>query len=87
MTLLKLRKGLFSLVEEKVAPKSIANGKAVRELNFPPRCVLTAVIRKGELIVPKGDTVLQAADEVLALVHSDELLLLAAILGTAPEPG
>ena len=83
MTLLKLRKGLFSLVEEKVHPNSIANGKAIRDLNVSPRCVLAAIIRKGELIVPRGDTVLQAADEVLALVHSAEKLQLAALLGPA----
>jgi len=81
MTLLKLRKGSYSLVEEKVDPDSVANGRALRELNFPSRCVLAAIIRKGELIVPRGDTVLQAADEVLAVVHSAEKQQLAAILG------
>jgi len=81
MTLLKLRKGSYSLVEEKVDPDSVANGRALRELNFPSRCVLAAIIRKGELIVPCGDTVLQAADEVLAVVHSAEKQQLAAILG------
>ncbi len=35
MTLLKLRKGLFSLVEEKVDPNSVANGRALRDLKFP----------------------------------------------------
>jgi trk system potassium uptake protein TrkA len=83
MTLLKLRKGLYSLVEQKVQPDSVANGKAVRDLNVPPRCVLAAIIRKGELIVPRGDTVLQTADEVLAMVHSAEKLQLATILGSA----
>jgi trk system potassium uptake protein len=83
MTLIKLRKGLYSLVEEKVHPKSIANGKAVRDLNIPPRCVFAAIIRKGELIIPRGDTVLQIADEVLAMVHSAEKPQLAAILGPA----
>jgi trk system potassium uptake protein TrkA len=86
MTLLKLRKGQYSLVEEKVDPNSVANGKAVRDLNLPPRCGLAAIIRKGELIVPRGDTVLQTADEVLAVVHAAELPRLATILG--PEkPG
>ena len=87
MTLLKLRKGLYSLVEEKVDPNSVANGKAVRDLNFPPRCVLAAIIRKGELIVPHGDTVLKTADEVLAVVHSAEKLQLAAILGPSAPGG
>jgi trk system potassium uptake protein TrkA len=81
MTLLKLRKGLYSLVEEKVHPDSIANGKAVRDLDFPPRCALAAIIRKGELTIPRGDIVLQSADELLAVIHSDEIPQLAAILG------
>lgn len=83
MTLLKLRKGLYSLVEEIVVPTSAANGKALRDLGIPPRCVLAAIIREGELIVPRGDTVLKAADEVLAVVHSAEQSQLAAILGPA----
>jgi len=81
MTLLKLRKGLYSLVEEKVHPNSVANGSAMRDLVIPPRCIFAAIIRKGELIVPRGDTVLQTADEVLAVVHASELPSLAAILG------
>jgi trk system potassium uptake protein TrkA len=83
MTLLKLRKGLYSLVEEKVHPNSIANGKALRELSFPPRCALAAIIRKGELTIPRVDVVLQPADEILAVIHSDEIPQLAMILGPA----
>jgi len=80
MTLLKLRKGSYSLVEDKVHPNSIANGKAVRDLSFPPRCALAAIIRKGELTIPHGDLVLRPADEILAVIHSDEIPKLAAIL-------
>ncbi len=82
MTLLKLRKGLYSLIEEKVHPNSVANGRSVKDLDLPPRCVFAAIIRKGELIVARGDMVLQAADEVLAVAHSDEIPQLAAILGS-----
>ena len=83
MTLLKLRKGQFSLVEEKVHPTSRANGRAIRDITLPPQCVFAAIIRKGELIVPRGDTILQPVDEVLAVVHTAELPKLAAILGPA----
>jgi trk system potassium uptake protein TrkA len=86
MTLLKLRKGLYSLVEEKVHPDSIANGKTVGDLSLPPRCALAAIIRKGELTIPHGDMVLQPADEILAVIHSDEISQLAAILGPS-NPG
>ena len=80
-TLLKLRKGQFSLVEEKVNPLAVSAGKAVRELNLPVRCVLVAVIRKGELNMPHGDFVLQPDDEVLAVVHADHVTELAGLLG------
>ncbi len=81
VTLLKLRKGQFSIIEEKVDPESVAAGKAIRDLNLPAQCVLVAVIHKGELIIPHGDTMLQPADEVLAVVHVSLLDELADILG------
>ena len=87
LTLQKLRKGSYSLVEEKVHPDSVANGQAVGDLDFPQHCVLTAIIREGELIVPRGDMVLQTADEVLAVVHSAEKSQLAAILGPTAQAG
>lgn len=80
MILMKLRKGQFSLVEEKVAPSSLAAGKAIRDLDLPPRCVFTGILRKGELMIPHGDLVLQPADEILAVVHASDLDLLAALL-------
>jgi trk system potassium uptake protein TrkA len=83
MTLLKLRKGQFSLVEEKVHPMAIAAGKAVGAIDLPSECVLAAVIRKGELLIPHPDLVLQPADEVLALVHAAQLPRLAALFGRA----
>lgn len=86
-TLLKLRKGLFSLVEEKVHPAAAAAGKELRELKLPDRCVVAAVLRKGELIVPRGDLVLQPADEIVALVHASQAPQLAALLGERKERG
>jgi trk system potassium uptake protein TrkA len=81
MILLKLRKGQFSLVEEKLHPKALAVGKAVRDLHLPSQCVLAAIIRGGQLIVPRGDTVLEPVDEVVALVHASQAAELAATLG------
>jgi trk system potassium uptake protein TrkA len=81
MTLLKLRKGLFSLIETKIAPDSIAVGKMVAEIKWPAQAVLVAILRKGEMLLPHGDLRLQAVDEVLAVVHADEVEKLHAILG------
>ncbi|GEM82028.1 potassium channel family protein [Meiothermus hypogaeus] len=81
MTLLKLRRGQFSLVEEKIDPKAPAAGKALRDLTLPTECNLVAVLRRGELLLPKPELVLRPGDEVLAVVHSDHAAALAALLG------
>jgi trk system potassium uptake protein TrkA len=81
MTLLKLRKGQYALVEEKVHATAVAAGKAVRDLSLPADCILAVIIRQGQLLIPRGDTVLQPADEVLAVVHASQTGQLAALLG------
>jgi len=81
MTLLKLRKGEYSLVAEKVHGNSPAVGKTIAMLNLPDECVITAVIRKGKLTIPRGNLVLHAEDEVLSVIHSSRIALLAALLG------
>jgi trk system potassium uptake protein TrkA len=81
MTLLKLRKGQFSLVEEKIDPTALVVGRRVRDVQLPEDCQLVAIIRQGQLVVPRGDTVLQGTDEVLAIVHASQVAQLAAILG------
>jgi trk system potassium uptake protein TrkA len=80
ITLLKLRRGQYSLVENRVDPRAVAAGKALREIDLPRECVLVAIIRGGELIIPRGETVLQPDDEVLALVHISQLDRLASLL-------
>ena len=81
MTLLKLRRGQYSIVENRVDPRAVAAGKPIRELDLPHECVLTAIFRGGELIIPRGETILQPDDEVLALVHISQLDRLASLLG------
>ncbi len=81
MTLLKLRKGQYALVEEQVHPHSLAAGVALQQLALPEECVVAAILRQGRMVIPHGDTVLQANDEVLAIVHSQHAAALAHLLG------
>lgn len=83
MIMLKLQRGAYSLVEERVQPQSQAVGKAIRDLSLPPECVLTAVIRAGKLIVARGDVELMAGDEVIALAHTEQISVLQALLANA----
>ncbi len=86
MTLVKMRKGQYSLVEEKVAQGAEAAGKAVRDLDVPGQCILVALFRQDELIIPRGSTVLQPGDEVLALAHAGALARLSAMLNVPANP-
>jgi trk/ktr system potassium uptake protein len=78
--LLALRRGSYSLVEERVGGDAPAVGGSLADLDLPKGCVLLAVIRDGGVIAAHGDLVIQPADEVLALVHADVAHELAAML-------
>lgn len=80
MTLLKLRRGNYSLVEEKIPPGAKAIGVAIRDLGLPDHCVVAAIIRHGEVIVPRGSSGLEAGDEILAVTDSEGARQLAALL-------
>ena len=80
MTLLKFKRGEYSLVEEKVHPTALAANKQIKELELPRECTIVAVIRDHEIIIPHGSTVLEPADEVLALVNGKQTSELASIL-------
>jgi len=85
MTLAKLRRGKFSLVSEKMPPAARAVGLAIKDLPLPPNSVIAAVIRKGEIVIPRGPLRLEPGDEVLAIVDADGADDLAALFGN-PKP-
>ena len=80
MTLLKLRRGKFSLVEEKVPENAKAVGVAIKDLNLPSNCVIAGIIRAGDLMIPRGVTTLSAGDEVLAITDPEGAKKIAALL-------
>jgi trk system potassium uptake protein TrkA len=83
MTLLKLRKGQYALVEEKIDAGAQAVGQAIGALALPTECAITAIIRKGQLLIPRPGLILQANDEVLAVVHAAQAGQLAALLSAS----
>lgn len=81
MTLLKLHGGQYSLVERIVDPNSAVVGQTLRDIRLPVECVLVAILRESELLLPRGDTVLLADDKVVAIAHTSYLQTLADTLG------
>jgi trk system potassium uptake protein TrkA len=70
MTLLKLRRGEYSLVEEKLPPGSALLAAPLRDLPLPEKCVIAAVLRRGQVMIPRGNMLFEAGDEVLAVVDN-----------------
>jgi len=80
MTLLKLRRGRYSLVEEKVPAGAKAVGMALKDLGLPDQCVIAAIIRNGQITLPRGTSKLEEFDEVLAITDTEGAKLLAVLL-------
>ena len=55
---------LVSHREVEIPPKSVADQKRIRDLNFPEDCVLVKIIRDRRIILPRGETVLHSGDTV-----------------------
>ena len=87
MTLLKLRRGSYSLVEEKIYQGAQAVGKAIQDLPLTEQCIISGILRHGEMVLPRGNTILEAGDEVLALVDDDGRERLARLLGRPDDTG
>ena len=65
--LMTLKHAQLALVEGTVESGATVSGRSLSEVQFPPNVVLSAVLRNGALIIPRGETVLQPKDEVIAL--------------------
>jgi len=66
--LLQLEQGEANLVEVTLAPDSPAADRSISDLGLPRDASVVAIIRDRHVVVPRGDVVLRAGDEVLALV-------------------
>jgi trk system potassium uptake protein len=85
-TLVKLRRGALTLVEERLAPGAQAAGRAIGELELPTTCVLLAVLREDAVLPPDPSERLAVGDEVLAVVHEGEAAAFAAALDSSRRP-
>jgi len=66
--LLDLPEERLEIIEMLIAQDSRASGQRVGDLQLPEGSLLISVLREGEGFVPGPDTVLEAGDEVLAVL-------------------
>jgi trk system potassium uptake protein len=69
--LLSFEGGRARLAEVTLADDAGALNREIAELNLPRDSTVVAVLRKDHVVVPRGDTVLRAGDEVIVLVTDD----------------
>jgi trk system potassium uptake protein TrkA len=69
--LLHFAEGKAGLVEVTLAEESPAGHRQIADLGLPRDASIVAVIRDRRVVVPRGDTTLEAGDEVIALVTAD----------------
>jgi amino acid transporter/Trk K+ transport system NAD-binding subunit len=63
--LFEIGTGVASLVGVIVPEKARVAGKAIRDIEIPRECVVAAVIRGKQFVVPRGDTQIEAGDHVV----------------------
>lgn len=86
MTLLKLRRGHYSVVEEKVPPGAKAIGVQIKDLGLPDTCIIAAIIRHGQITLPRGTSSFDEADEILAVTDAEGAKELARLLEPPVRP-
>jgi CIC family chloride channel protein len=60
-----------NVVQLRLQHRHRAVGKTLRELDLPPQCLVASIRRGGRVLIPRGDTRLEAGDVIVALVTKD----------------
>jgi trk system potassium uptake protein TrkA len=81
--LMTLKKAGLDIVEMKIPDLSPVVGKQLNQINLPRKSTLALIIRGDEQIFPTGETVLEANDDVFALVNHEGEAELRRTFGTA----
>ncbi|OGX17654.1 MAG: hypothetical protein A3K83_06415 [Omnitrophica WOR_2 bacterium RBG_13_44_8b] len=67
VNLMSFKRGKLAIVRVDLPQDSPVINKEIKDIELPPDSVLVSIVRGEEVIVPKGDTLLKAGDDVIAL--------------------
>jgi trk system potassium uptake protein TrkA len=84
--LLQFERGQARLVEATLAENAPVVDRALKDVEVPRDATVVAVVRGEHVVMPRGDTVFEAGDEVLAMVTPESEEDVRNIL-TGEEPG
>jgi trk system potassium uptake protein TrkA len=86
MTIFKIRRGRYAVVEEKVPAGAKAIGIPLKDMGLAEHCVIAAIIRDGVMTLPRGDSTLQAEDEIIAVASPEGAQMLSELLAFPVYP-
>lgn len=86
MTIFQIRRGRYSVVEEKVPEGAMGIGLALKDMGLEEHCVIAAIIRDGKMALPKGESTFQAGDEIIAVASPEGAKRLAELLAHPVYP-
>jgi trk system potassium uptake protein len=69
--ILQFERGQARLVEVTLAENAPVIDRALKDIDVPRDVTVVAVVRGEHVVMPRGDTVFEAGDEVLAMVTPD----------------
>jgi trk system potassium uptake protein TrkA len=78
--LLSLRHADLAIVDAKVGEDSPCAHSKIADIELPPNCIIAAISRGPELIIPTPTTELMPGDDVIAIAHRDQEDALRALL-------
>ncbi len=71
--LFPLKGGDVELVQVDVPKGSAIVGKKIKDLGLPEGIIIVSIYREEKTIIPKGETVFQQNDEVIAIVKKEHI--------------
>lgn len=75
-TLLKIRGGKIVISEMKISDHSEVCNCSLRDLKIPRDCRIVSIIREDEVMIPSGDTIIMANDEIITVSSKENQRLL-----------
>ena len=73
------------VVEETVSPGSFADGKSLHEIPWPKDSLIASIRRNTQVLIPHGNTVIQAEDHLTVICKHGEEEVLASLLTAVSE--
>ncbi len=80
-TLMKLNRGKYSIVQVIVNNQSSAVNRVIKDLGIPTKAILISITRGKEIIIPRGDTLINGGDKILAFADEDAQVAINELFG------